>query len=277
VEAPFEKHAFGTAFGQSDILRSRLTYHEITTVTKAYRYSVSAERFKEHVAALQRFRGKTRYPPDITFDDGHISQIDNALPVLNSFGEKATFFITAGWTGKRRAYMNWNHLRELHACGHEVLSHGWSHIHLTECSLSELASELIRSKHMLEDQLSASVDGISMPGGRCNSRIISACAAAGYGRVFTSDPLENMLSEDGVQVMGRWMVTRNMRGSRIVTLVRSKGTVVELLKVRHRVKEFAKYLIGERVYRPLWHALSNKGQSLEEADQSYRSAEDRFQ
>lgn len=212
---------------------------------------------------------KKRREPRITFDDGHISQFANAVPILNRFGEQATFFITAGWTGKRLGYMNWNHLRELRACGYEVQSHGWSHTLLTQCSPPQLKHELVRSKNELQDRLGASVDAISMPGGRWSPQVLRACAAAGYMRIFVSNPWNVDLSPNGVPVIGRWMVTRNMSAENIVALLEAKGFIVEFLRVRYWLKEFAKSLIGDRLYQTLWHTISNKNQSLEESQRPH--------
>ena len=256
---------------QADSVVPRLAYHEISGGQTVYRYGVTTETFKEHVSALQQFRGKDR-KYQITFDDGHVSQIENALPILNSFDERAVFFITVGWTGQRRGYMNWNHLRELHACGHEVQSHGWSHVLLTKCPAIDLVCELEKSKHMLEDQLGATVDSISMPGGRWNARVVGACFAAGYRRVFTSDPSSLVLSADNLHVMGRWMVTRHMDARKIMSLLEAKGPALTVLKARHRLKELFKSLIGDRMYQTLWRGMSNKAQSLEAIDHSNNSS-----
>lgn len=268
VEAHIETDTARSPLPQNDIEKPRLTYHEIANARSAYRYGVTTERFSQHVLRLQQFRDK-RTEPQITFDDGHISQFVNAVPILNRLGEEATFFITAGWTGKRSGYMNWNQLRELRACGYEVQSHGWSHTLLTQCSPPKLKHELVGSKNQLEDRLGSSVDAISMPGGRWSPQVLSACAAAGYTRVFISDPWNASLSRGGVQVIGRWMVTRKMSPENIVSLLQVKGSIVEFLRVKHWFKEFAKSLIGDRAYRRLWRTISSKSQSLEDTEQTF--------
>ena len=271
MEAHFGMQAVESILMQVNRSVPRLAYHEISDAQGAYRYGLTTETFKEHLSALQRFKRKQQ-EYQITFDDGHVSQIENALPILNSHSERAIFFITVGWTGKRSGYMNWNHLRELQACGHEVQSHGWSHTLLTKCSMLHLACELKRSKETLEDQLGSKVDGISMPGGRWNEQIVGACVAAGYRRIFTSDPSNFALSENNIQVMGRWMVTRHMDARRIISLLEARGPALAFLRARHRFKELFKSLIGDRMYQALWRGVSSKGQSLEAIDESYKSS-----
>jgi peptidoglycan/xylan/chitin deacetylase (PgdA/CDA1 family) len=268
VDAHIETEIIRSALPQSCIARPALTYHEITNEEAAYRYSVTTERFREHVVRLQQLRGKSR-ESQITFDDGHISQFANAIPILNHFREQAVFFITPGWTGKRSGYMNWNHLRELRAGGYEVQSHGWSHTLLTQCSPSKLQYELVRSKKELQDRLGTNVDAISMPGGRWSPEVLSACVAAGYTRVFISDPWNTSLSRVGLHVIGRWMVTRNMSAKDVISLLQAKGSIVEFLRMEHRFKEFAKSLIGDRSYQTLWRTISRKSRSLEGSEQEY--------
>lgn len=244
-----------------------LAYHEITAAKSGYLYGISTRQFKEHLRCVQRLTTMSRSRSNfhITFDDGHVSQYDHAFPVLQELSMNATFFVTAGWTGKRPGYMTWKQLAELARCGHEVQSHGWSHTLLTQCSAKELQIELLRSKRDLEDHLGAKVNAISLPGGRWNRRVLEACRESGYEQVFTSDPW--MVSEDvmGLQIAGRWMVTRNMNAQRIHFLLRGKGAALYLLRAKHLAKETAKLMLGDNAYRSLWRMWANKNKSQEHA------------
>ena len=245
-----------------------LAYHEITEAESEYLYGISKRQFMEHLRWVQRLATVNRSGSNllhITFDDGHVSQYDHAFSVLQELSMKATFFVTAGWTGKRPGYMTWKQLAELARCGHEVQSHGWSHILLTQCSAKELQIELLRSKRDLEDHLGAKVNAISLPGGRWNRRVLEACRESGYEQVFTSDPW--MVSEDvmGLQIAGRWMVTRNMNAQRIHFLLRGKGAALYLLRAKHLAKETAKLMLGDNAYRSLWRMWANKNKSQEHA------------
>jgi peptidoglycan/xylan/chitin deacetylase (PgdA/CDA1 family) len=261
---------------QDEIAKPRLTYHEVTHTRPSYRYGIATNSFKEHLVSLQQLTGRRlgSSEPCVTFDDGHTSQFVNAVPILEQFGEQAIFFITVGWTSKRAGYMCWNHLRELLARGYEVQSHGWSHALLTQCSLPELERELMRSKNELQDRLGAEVNAISVPGGRWNPQVLGACAAAGYARVFTSDPGTSAFLRDGVRVIGRWMVSRKMNAEDITALLHGKGIIVQCLRARHGLTEFAKSLIGDRAYQALWRTISSKNQSMENTQQAYDSAQE---
>lgn len=250
-----------------------LAYHEITETEPGYLYGTSTRQLREHLRCVQRIATINRSETNsITFDDGHVSQYDHAFSVLQELSMKATFFVTAGWTGKRPGYMTWKQLGELARYGHEVQSHGWSHTLLTQCSARELQIELLRSRGDLEDQLGTKVNAISLPGGRWNSRVLEACRESGYEQVFTSDPW--MVSEDvrGLQIAGRWMVTRNMSAQRIDFLLKGKGAALYLLRARHFAKETAKLMLGDSAYRSLWRMLANKDKSQEDAGITFDSA-----
>src|SRR5262245_56542395 len=62
----------------------------------------------------------------LTFDDGHVSNYELALPVLLECQLKATFFVTAGFIGTG-VTMNWEQIRALHTAGMEIGSHTLTH------------------------------------------------------------------------------------------------------------------------------------------------------
>ncbi len=194
--------------------------------------------------------------PEMTFDDGHISNFELALPVLQSRGMIARFFITAGWTGKRAGYMGWPELRSLHASGQSIGAHGWSHILLTHCGKNELDRELTGARHLLEDKLGTSVTTMSLPGGRYNQRVLTACREAGYSRIYTSQP-------SAEQIFKGYMVGRlNIRGDMTLEWLRSVfqpgSHVLSRLERQYRVKAAAKKLLGDGFYEKLWAVLNRK-------------------
>ncbi|MCW8808319.1 MAG: polysaccharide deacetylase family protein [Rhodanobacter sp.] len=79
--------------------------------------------------------------------------------------------------------MSWEQLREMHAAGFEIGSHGVHHRMLAKLSQAELEFELGASKATLERELGAPATLISYPvGGRTafDDRVIRAAGAAGY-------------------------------------------------------------------------------------------------
>lgn len=115
----------------------------------------------------------------ITFDDGHVSNHDVALPILLECAIKATFFITAGRIGTGET-MNWEQIRSLHKAGMEIGSHTLTHRPPSTLDDGELRYELTESRRILEDGLGAAVTSISSPTGFFNARMSSIAREVGY-------------------------------------------------------------------------------------------------
>jgi peptidoglycan/xylan/chitin deacetylase (PgdA/CDA1 family) len=115
----------------------------------------------------------------ITFDDGHISNHDLALPIMLECGLKATFFITAGRIGTDET-MNWEQIRHLHRAGMEIGSHTLTHRPPATLDDRELRYELTESRRILEDGLGAAVTSISSPTGFFNARMANIAREVGY-------------------------------------------------------------------------------------------------
>ena len=115
----------------------------------------------------------------LTFDDGHVSNYESALPVLVEHGLTATFFITAGRIGDGTT-MTWRQIRALHAAGMEIGSHTVTHRPPSTLDDKALRYELCESRRMLEDGLGAPVVSISSPTGFFNPRMRLIAREAGY-------------------------------------------------------------------------------------------------
>jgi hypothetical protein len=236
-----------------------LIYHELGQETHPYSYCCGTQQFEEHLrlaAELSRAADRRFYLLEVTFDDGHLSQYSHAEPLLERYNVSATFFVTAGWISSRKEYMQWSSLRELHSRGHSVQSHTWSHPMLTHCSDAELEKELSYSRKLIEDNVGARVDAISIPNGRWNDRVLRACVAAGYSRVFTSDSWWGEKEQSGARVFGRINVPQSMTSQRLKMLARGAGW-----KLLHDGLSYSKHLlrqmIGDHLYQSLWRMVAH--------------------
>ena len=231
-----------------------LAYHEVMTESR-YAYCVTAASFAEQLRLLDSLKKTKSVNSPITFDDGEQSQFHNALPLLAEHGFKATYFVTPGLIGTAAKFLGWDDLRALQAAGHSVQSHGWSHKFLTFCSEAELAHELRASKQSLEDNLVSAVEEISVPGGRWDQRVIEACAAAGYRRVYVSDPwVEAEIG--GVEVIGRFMVRRTTTIPELEKIVAKDRRVLRKLRLRSQLRESLVGVLGDSLYHRLWCRLT---------------------
>jgi peptidoglycan/xylan/chitin deacetylase (PgdA/CDA1 family) len=194
--------------------------------------------------------------PEVTFDDGHISNFDYALPILQSRNMKARFFITVGWTGQRPRYMGWPELRQLHESGQAIGAHGWTHTLLTHCTEKDMKRELGDARLTLEDKLGSSVTTMSLPGGRYNRRVQLACAEAGYTQVYTSEPRAESLPLG--TTVGRLNIRGDMQTDWISSLFQPESRVLAGLGRQYRMKATAKTLLGDGLYEKIWGVLNRK-------------------
>jgi peptidoglycan/xylan/chitin deacetylase (PgdA/CDA1 family) len=235
-----------------------LLYHELRPQKSSYSYVVECEDFEKHVDLFVQLRNAAHpgLRPELTFDDGHISNYQYALPILQQRGLHAHFFITVGWTGQRHGYMGWDELRSLHKAGQQIGAHGWTHTLLTHCTDQQLQKELRDARQTLEDKLGTPITTMSLPGGRFNRRVMNACREAGYMQVFTSIPRAESVPAGAV--VGRL----NIRGDKnlpwITHLLQPGSPILTSLERQERIKAAAKAILGDRVYGKIWALLNRQ-------------------
>ncbi len=80
------------------------------------------------------------------------------LKVLDEHNVKATFFIL-GWVAERCSKL----VRDVHASGHEVACHGYSHCLIYNMTSDQFREDIRKAKGILEDIISAPVIGYRAP------------------------------------------------------------------------------------------------------------------
>ena len=130
-------------------------------------------------------------PVVITFDDGFRGCYESAVPILQTFGFTATFYLVAGlmgdgsrWLRQERGVefplMTWGEARALRGMGFTCAAHSMTHPRLAE--LPELAcrEELARSRDLLEQELGCPVDHLAYPYGSFGEQTKQVAAEVGY-------------------------------------------------------------------------------------------------
>ena len=99
------------------------------------------------------------------------------LDLFDRFGDglKATFFVL-GWIADRHPQL----VREIHNRGHEIASHGYSHLMCTQMEPNELEIDLKKSKEILEDIVGEPIIGFRAPNFSISDRILHYIEKSGY-------------------------------------------------------------------------------------------------
>jgi len=185
-------------------VRAVLLYH---SVGGSGPLSVGLESFKRQMELLtRRFRVVrlcdlagtiSREQPEtnlgcVTFDDGSRDNYEIALPILEQFGIKATFFIATGSLGGAFqtfaggvATMTRDQVRELARLGHEVGAHTVNHPKLTQVSRETASKEIEQSKTFLEELVGTRITSFAYPKGACDREVKQLVQQAGFVQAVT--------------------------------------------------------------------------------------------
>jgi len=130
-------------------------------------------------------------PVIITFDDGFRDCVEYAVPILQAHGFRAIFYLIAGLMGKDSEWLRaergielpilgWPAARQLEADGFECGTHSMSHPRLTDLEPEACRTELLESRHRLENQLGHSVSHMAYPYGSYNDTVRALAEECGY-------------------------------------------------------------------------------------------------
>lgn len=204
-----------------------LTYHQIAPPAAqgtAFRsLSVSPDDFRQQMAwlhglgyqglsmtALQPYlRGKRHGKVfGITFDDGYLNNLTQALPVLQWFGFSSTCYVVSGMLGETNIWdravgipsadlMSAAHLRQWIAGGQEVGAHTRHHVRLPDLDPAACYAEIAQCRTELEQLTGDAVEHFCYPYGAYTAKHVAMVMQAGYqtatttrrGRCQVGDPL----------------------------------------------------------------------------------------
>ncbi len=181
-----------------------LYYHAIPAAQRA-RFAGQMDCLLHHArpipAEYERPLEPGKHYAAVTFDDGFISVIENAIPELLARGIPSTIFIPTGSLGgpplwvkngtaaKKETVVSEERLKQF-ARGPLIAigSHTVSHPNLPGEHPAKIRAELEESKSTLERILGTSVPLLSFPHGAYTQSILDIARETGYRRVFTIEP-----------------------------------------------------------------------------------------
>lgn len=149
---------------------------------------------------LQRFvAGELALPDDaclVTIDDGMLSTLTEALPILQRYNVPAVAYVSAALVGREATaddperFLTWDELRELAASGLVAIgSHAHTHRSMGLMPLADAHVEMTESRRSLTENLGTDVVSFAYPFGTrsdFNDATDRALAEAGYEVAFSS-------------------------------------------------------------------------------------------
>jgi peptidoglycan/xylan/chitin deacetylase (PgdA/CDA1 family) len=185
-----------------------LCYHRLEGPAAGI-YSITPELFEQHMQRLKdggisvismrdflAWRRSEKSIPArsalITIDDGYVSALEVARPILKRFGYPWTYFVYTNYIARGGKSVSWEQLAELRDEGVDIGSHTVSHLDLREVRGKSpeaydawLREEIIGSKKTIEEKLGIRCEVFAYPFGAWNGRIVDLVREAGYSGAFT--------------------------------------------------------------------------------------------
>lgn len=188
-----------------DILREG-SQHSGFPGADAQSYKLTEVAFRQHLALLP-----AKHDMVFTFDDGGCNSIHPCADLIETHGIRGHYFIPTGFIGNP-TFLDGPGLRDLSRRGHYIGSHSVTHpIPISALSIRRLEEEWHASKKRLEDIIGREVEEASVPGGFTSRRVEEAVAAAGYKRLYTSEPVQSVRRLGELEIIGRFSITVRTR------------------------------------------------------------------
>jgi peptidoglycan/xylan/chitin deacetylase (PgdA/CDA1 family) len=190
----------------------------------------------------------------LTFDDGHASNAELALPLLRARGLSALFFITTDFIGERPGFCSWDQVRALVRNGMTVGAHGQTHRFLSELPDAALRAELQNSRSRLAHELQTPVRQMSFPGGRYDSRCLKLAREAGFcvlhGSAVGALPARALLPRQ--RPLPRLAIRGELSDRAFVDLARAAPLPLLRAQALWHAKTWGRRLIGNQRYHRLY-------------------------
>lgn len=117
----------------------------------------------------------------LTFDDGPGPYTAQLLDILDQHGAKATFFLIGSKVSSQA-----NVVRSIHARGHQLGNHSWSHPELPKLPVDQIASEIDRTNDTIKQATGVTPTVIRPPYGAVNGVVLEQLRLRGMSSILWS-------------------------------------------------------------------------------------------
>lgn len=135
---------------------------------------------------------KKELPPKpviITLDDGYRDNYENALPILQEYGFKATFFLVTDFIDQGLPeYVTWEMVQEMAAAGMRLEPHSKTHADLSGQSWDYVIYEILGAQEAIAARIGYTPRYFCYPSGRYDDQTIEVLQSLNFwGAVTTQD------------------------------------------------------------------------------------------
>lgn len=242
-----------------------LMYHRVARLAAYDQLTVSPERFDQQMrelaahkvvsleAGLQALRaGPLREPLfAVTFDDGYLDNLTEALPILERHRIPATIFVTTqfcdqalshpryGDPGAQRLHLDWDEVRRLaRTPGITIGSHTRTHPYLPTIGDAMAQQEIALSRTEIAEHLHAPVAYFCYPSGDLGPRERALVQQSGYVAAVSVAPGVNRQGADLYQLKRTEITDRDDEAQFRLKLAGAFDPIHHLLHAR-RSRRFA--------------------------------------
>ena len=174
--------------------------------------------FSDLSRALRGERALPKRPVLLTFDDGHLDNYTEGLPVLQAHGAKATVFVVVGDVGARGVVwpdasettptdlFDWDQAARLQRSGVRIEAHGLGHSRMDALPPEELERQLAECRRVIHERLGHESLAMAYPFGVWNRDCAAAARGAGFEFACTTHSGMANLERDELLALPRLSV-----------------------------------------------------------------------
>lgn len=205
----------------------------------AFQYKLDLKTFEEQIKQLANVDNHVAF----SFDDGGVSFYLVIAPVLEKYNQRGIFFISTKYIGTK-GFLTIEQIRNLHLRGHVIASHSHTHPeNIGALEYDEVVEEWKESVSILSEICGTCINVASIPNGYSSKKVIKAAKEAGISVLYTSVPTLKRKNKYGVQLVGRYVVHKNMNVLYVKNIVCSRWLRVKL-KFRYEIILILKMILG---------------------------------
>ena len=181
-------------------------------------YKVKSEVFERHVKAVKEYTNSHKNTEvEFSFDDGGVTFLTLAAPILEKYGMRGTFFITTKYIDTE-GFLSSKQLKELAQRGHLVGAHSHTHALLNTLSHKDLIDEWRISTEIIKDKI-GHCDVASIPNGASSDLVLREAQKAGIKILYTSEPSTKEKFFNKMRLIGRYTVVDGMDENAVMRII----------------------------------------------------------